>query len=76
MADVVDQFMCSETCPCYTDTLNDSIVDSERSDALIRYNNLPQSNYDLHKRYFSYERKDKQETSGNWTVFEWSTDKT
>ena len=71
----IDQVMCTETCPCYTERVENPEEESERTDAWYKYSELPQEQYNFHKRIFSQARKENLNINANWTIFEWSFDK-
>jgi len=39
--DVLDQTMCTEVCPCYTERIENPMQNEERDDAWFKYSSLP-----------------------------------
>lgn len=76
---VLDQMMCTETCPCYTtvydfDT-NEAGISTTRNDAYYKYTQLSLEAYSYHKRIFSQNTKDYYNLTDEWPLFNWSTDR-
>ena len=75
---VLDQAMCTKTCPCYTERTEapeDPDTPYVRNDTWHKYSELGQEQYNFHQRIFSQARKDNLKINTNWTIFEWSFDR-
>ena len=75
---VLDQTMCTETCPCFNSaqySYNSEGVPTVLGGAYYEYTLLSLQAYNYHERIFDQNVKDYYNITEDWPFFVWSTDR-